>query len=48
VLAADDDEMICQLTRPPMSSIRHDLRRIGYVAAERLEIKQHPFCNQQS
>lgn len=37
VLGVDNDELICDLTRPPLSSIDQSARRIGYEAAALLE-----------
>lgn len=37
VLGVDNDEMICELTNPPLSSIDQAARRIGYEAATLLE-----------
>ncbi|MFM8986147.1 MAG: substrate-binding domain-containing protein [Planctomycetia bacterium] len=37
VLGVDNDEMICSLTAPPLSSIDHSTRRIGYEAAAVLD-----------
>lgn len=36
VLGVDNDEMVCQLCWPPLSSIETNSERIGYVAAEAL------------
>jgi LacI family transcriptional regulator len=36
VLGVDNDEMICELTDPPLSSIDQSARRIGYEAAAML------------
>ncbi len=37
VLGVDNDEMICDLTSPPLSSIDQSARRIGYEAAAALD-----------
>ena len=37
VLGVDNDEMICELTAPPLSSIDQSARRIGYEAAATLD-----------
>jgi LacI family transcriptional regulator len=37
VLGVDNDEMICELTRPPLSSIEQGARRLGYQAAVLLD-----------
>jgi len=37
VLGVDNDEMICELTNPPLSSIDQSARRIGYEAATLLD-----------
>lgn len=37
VLGVDNDEMICELTDPPLSSIDQAARRIGYEAAATLD-----------
>jgi LacI family transcriptional regulator len=37
VLGVDNDELICTLTSPPMSSIQSNAVRTGYLAAEALE-----------
>ena len=37
VLGVDNDEMICELTDPPLSSIDQAARRIGYEAAAALD-----------
>lgn len=33
VLGVNDDELICELANPPLSSVMHNARRIGYEAA---------------
>ena len=37
VLGVDNDEMICELTDPPLSSVDQSARRIGYEAAAMLD-----------
>jgi LacI family transcriptional regulator len=37
VMGVDDDELICELTNPRLSSIRPDTRSLGYHAAQWLE-----------
>ena len=37
VLGVDDDDVLCRLTHPPLSSIQLPGQRIGHLAAERLE-----------
>ena len=37
VLGVDNDEMICDLTAPPLSSVDQSARRIGYEAAAALD-----------
>lgn len=37
LLGVDNDEMLCELTSPPLSSIEHDARRIGLQAAVMLD-----------
>jgi LacI family transcriptional regulator len=37
VLGVDNDEMICELTSPPLSSVDQAARRIGYEAATLLD-----------
>jgi LacI family transcriptional regulator len=37
VLGVDNDQLICELTRPPLSSIDQSARRIGYEAASLLD-----------
>jgi LacI family transcriptional regulator len=37
VLGVDNDEMICELTSPPLSSIDQSARRIGHEAAATLD-----------
>jgi len=36
VLGVNDDELICELANPPLSSVIHNARRIGYEAAAML------------
>ncbi len=37
VIGVDNDEMICDLTDPPLSSVEQGARRMGYQAAELLD-----------
>ncbi len=37
VIGVDDDEVLCHLTPPPLSSVRQDSERIGYEAARMLD-----------
>jgi len=37
VLGVNDDELICEMANPPLSSITHNARRIGYEAAAMLD-----------
>ena len=37
VIGVDNDELLCELSDPPLSSVIPDTRRIGYMAAELLE-----------
>jgi LacI family transcriptional regulator len=37
VLGVDDDDLLCDLTDPPLSSVALDTYRIGYTAAQMLE-----------
>ncbi|EMI19589.1 xylose operon regulatory protein, partial [Rhodopirellula maiorica SM1] len=37
VIGVDDDDVICPLTDPPLSSVRPDAERVGYRAAEILQ-----------
>jgi LacI family transcriptional regulator len=37
VLGVNDDELICELANPPLSSVIHNARRIGYEAAQMLD-----------
>ena len=37
VIGVDNDEMICELTRPPLSSVDQGARRLGYRAAALLD-----------
>src|SRR5439155_12997528 len=37
VLGVNDDEMICEMANPPLSSVVHNARRIGYEAAAMLD-----------
>ncbi len=49
VLGSDNDEMICTLTSPPLSSISYNFENSGYEAAELLDklmrVKNHPKKN---
>jgi LacI family transcriptional regulator len=37
VLGVDDDSLLCELSQPPLSSVRPDSERIGYEAASLLD-----------
>jgi len=37
VIGVDDDDTICPLSDPPLSSVRPDVEQVGYRAAQRLE-----------
>jgi len=37
VLGVNDDELICEMANPPLSSVIHNARRIGYEAAAMLD-----------
>ena len=37
ILGVDDDEMICGLSNPPLSSIRLNFEHVGYLAARNIE-----------
>jgi len=37
VLSVDNDALLCELADPPLTSVAHDLVRIGYQAAELLD-----------
>lgn len=37
ILGADNDELVCESVRVPISSVNHDLERIGYEAASLLQ-----------
>src|SRR5205814_5994714 len=37
VLGVNDDELICEMADPPLSSVVHNARRIGYEAAAMLD-----------
>jgi len=37
LIGVDNDEMICELTDPPLSSVEQGARRLGYLAAELLD-----------
>lgn len=36
VLGVNDDELICEMANPPLSSVMHNARRVGYEAAAML------------
>jgi LacI family transcriptional regulator len=36
VIGVDDDEVLCGLSNPPLSSVKPDTERVGYLGAERL------------
>ena len=42
VIGVDDDELICELAVPPLTSIRQAARRIGYEAARLLDARIRP------
>jgi LacI family transcriptional regulator len=42
VLGVDNDQMICDLTEPPLSSVDQSARRIGYQAAATLDQLMRP------
>jgi LacI family transcriptional regulator len=45
VVGVDNDEMLCQLSHPPLSSVEHGARQLGYQAAallDRLMSGRHP------
>ncbi len=42
VLGVDNDEMVCELTDPPLSSVDQAARRIGYEAAAALDRLMQP------
>jgi LacI family transcriptional regulator len=37
VLGVNDDELICEMANPPLSSVVHNARRVGYEAAAMLD-----------
>ncbi len=37
IIGCDDDDIVCGLSRPPLSTIDHGLRRVGYEAAALLD-----------
>jgi LacI family transcriptional regulator len=37
VLGVNDDELICEMANPPLSSVIHNARRVGYEAAAMLD-----------
>lgn len=41
VMGVDDDELICELTNPRLTSIRPDTRSLGYHAAQWLDTLMH-------
>lgn len=41
VIGVDDDDTICPLSNPPLSSVRPDAKRVGYRAAEILNGMMH-------
>ena len=41
VLGVNDDELICEMASPPLSSVMHNARRIGYEAAAMLDRLMH-------
>jgi LacI family transcriptional regulator len=41
ILGVDDDELMCELTDPPLSSVQPDCERIGQTAASALELLMH-------
>ena len=45
VIGVDNDEMICELTDPPLSSIDQAARRIGYEAAALLDRLMQPAAS---
>ncbi len=48
VIGVDNDEMVCELTDPPLSSVDQSARRIGYEAAallDRLMQRKPPTAN---
>jgi LacI family transcriptional regulator len=42
VIGVDDDEFICELTEPPLTSVAHSARRIGHEAARVLDRLMRP------
>lgn len=44
VIGVDNDSLLCELADPPLSSVAHDLQRIGYEAAATLDrlMKENP------
>lgn len=42
VIGVDDDELVCELSTPPLTSIAQATRRIGYEAARLLETLMRP------
>ena len=41
VLGVNDDELICEMASPPLSSVMHNARRIGYEAGAMLDRLMH-------
>lgn len=41
VIGVDNDELVCELCQPPLSSVEANCERIGYVAAETLDQMLH-------
>ena len=41
VVGVDDDELLCGMCDPPLSSVRPDALGVGYLAAERLDQLMH-------
>ncbi len=37
VMGVNDDELICEMANPPLSSVMHNARRIGFEAAQMLD-----------
>ena len=51
VIGVDNDEMICELTTPPLSSVEQGSRQIGYQAAallDRLMTRQNQIAGMQT
>lgn len=49
VIGVDNDELVCELCQPPLSSIEANCERIGYVAAETLDqmLQEHEILAQE-